>query len=57
MKKENVLAPLPLCSLPQSLPSGSADPRSAAYRALDTITLIVSSLGFACAVAFLATMG
>lgn len=57
MKKETVLAPLPLCSLPQSLPSGSADPRSAAYRALDTITLIVSSLGFACAVAFLATMG
>lgn len=57
MKKENVLAPLPLCSLPQRLPSVSADSRSAAYRVLDTITLIVSGLGFASAVAFLATMG
>lgn len=56
MKKENVLAPLPLCSLPQPLPSGSVDPRSVAHKVLDAITLIVSGLGFASAVAFLATM-
>lgn len=56
MKKGNVLAPLPLCSLPQPLPSGSADPRSTAYKVLDAITLIVSGLGFASAVAFLVTM-
>lgn len=56
MKKENVLAPLPLCSLPQPRPSVSADSRSAAYKVLDTITLIVSGLGFASAMLFLATM-